>query len=1036
MTSARRFLPALALAVCAALLLNLAASAATPRELADEYCRRTNAAWCIDKDGNGTRESAPELHPLFTAEGIEHLRAHGRYYDPNDVEPTPTPGPTPAPTASPTATPPPTPSPTALPGTSLPSLSAGNPTATRATLTIANRSGNWHYKHTTPSDGTCSTAQSGTTATVTGLSPGTRYVFGAYSDSSCASLLATASPVTTLTPALAASNLASTTATLTISNWAVNQDGNWHYKANKTPDNSCSSAVSTEDVGLTGLSASTAYTYTAYSDSNCTDTKAITAELTFSTPGAPTLSAGNVTATTARLTVGNHSGNWHYKGDTGPHTDCSSAVSGTTADLTGLTKGTQYTYTAYSDSNCNNSLATASPFTTTTPALAASSVAGTTARLTLSGWTTGKDGSWYYKANKAPHTSCSSAISGTTANLTDLGANTEYTYTAYSDSNCNNLLATASAFTTKALSASAVTATTATLTLANHSGNWHYKANRAPHTGCSTAQTGATVNLTGLTKNASYIYRAYSDSNCNNLLATASAFMTDNPGLASSGVTATTATLTISNWASADGDWHYKHTTPSDGTCSSGVSGTTADLTGLDTNTRHIFKAYSNSGCTTEVAAASAFTTDNPGLSASSPTATTATLTISNWASADGDWHYKHTTPSGGDCSSGVSGTTANPTGLDTNTRHIFKAYSNSGCTTEVATASAFTTDNPGLDASGVTATTATLTLSDWDLTDDGGWYYKANKTPDDSCSSDAVTTAAVNLTGLAKSTEYVYTAYSDSGCSTGNEIASETFTTLTPTLAATGDGGTGGTLTLGNWTAAWRYKADTGPDNSCSDEVSAGTTTASLSGLTAGTSYAYKAYSDSGCATELAAAGAFIAGTVVTNLDESSSGNAYVGSTASTRARLAAGFSTGSNSGGYTLKHVVAKFAAKEGSPGGIAVNLYGASGNEPGTSLATLSGSDPDTAGDYTYTCSGSGCDLAKDTTYFIVIGAPNSSLGDNKYWWSATRSDSETRHPSGNGWTIGNQFFQATDNNPGQWYDYIPSDTGLLMVVAVTK
>ena len=104
----RRILPALALVGCVTALLTLTISAATPRELADEYCFHTNAMWCVDSDGDGTRESAPQLHPLFTEEGIEHLREKARYFDPNDVveygpDPTPTPTPTSTPTPVPTS---------------------------------------------------------------------------------------------------------------------------------------------------------------------------------------------------------------------------------------------------------------------------------------------------------------------------------------------------------------------------------------------------------------------------------------------------------------------------------------------------------------------------------------------------------------------------------------------------------------------------------------------------------------------------------------------------------------------------------------------------------------------------------------------------------------------------------------------------------------------------------------------------------------------------------------------------------------------
>ena len=64
------------------------------------------------------------------------------------------------------------------------------------------------------------------------------------------------------------------------------------------------------------------------------------------------------------------------------------------------------------------------------------------------------------------------------------------------------------------LSASSVTATTATLTLANRTGNWYYKADRAPHTTCSLAQTTASASLASLTANTSYTYTAYSKTGC------------------------------------------------------------------------------------------------------------------------------------------------------------------------------------------------------------------------------------------------------------------------------------------------------------------------------------------------------------------------------------------------------------------------------------------------------------------------------------------------------------------------------------------
>ena len=182
----------LALTACAVVLLAVTASAATPRELADEYCFHTNATWCIDKDGDGTREAAPQLHPRFTEEGIEHLREKGRYFDPYDVyEPDPTPTPTPTPTPVPTA------APTAAPGAGS-NYSASQSAALtedkskrtrdKATITIAGSwSAAWYYRADTGTHAnSCTAVDAGThTVNLTSLGAGTRFTYTAYSDGNC-----------------------------------------------------------------------------------------------------------------------------------------------------------------------------------------------------------------------------------------------------------------------------------------------------------------------------------------------------------------------------------------------------------------------------------------------------------------------------------------------------------------------------------------------------------------------------------------------------------------------------------------------------------------------------------------------------------------------------------------------------------------------------------------------------------------------------------------------------------------------------------
>ena len=85
----------------------------------------------------------------------------------------------------------------------------------------------------------------------------------------------------------------------------------------------------------------------------------------------PSLTSSSVSGSGATLTLSTeHTGDWYYKANTGPHTTCQGPVSTGSVTLSGLSGGTSYTYSAYSDSGCTsaNKLATAAAFTTTLPA--------------------------------------------------------------------------------------------------------------------------------------------------------------------------------------------------------------------------------------------------------------------------------------------------------------------------------------------------------------------------------------------------------------------------------------------------------------------------------------------------------------------------------------------------------------------------------------------------------------------------------------------------------------------------------------------
>ena len=64
------------------------------------------------------------------------------------------------------------------------------------------------------------------------------------------------------------------------------------------------------------------------------------------------LVGSNLGATVVTLTVSGHTGQWWYKSTTSGQDTCTSAGSTASTNVTGLTKNTQYTFTAYSDSSC------------------------------------------------------------------------------------------------------------------------------------------------------------------------------------------------------------------------------------------------------------------------------------------------------------------------------------------------------------------------------------------------------------------------------------------------------------------------------------------------------------------------------------------------------------------------------------------------------------------------------------------------------------------------------------------------------------
>ena len=269
------------------------------------------------------------------------------------------------------------------------------------------------------------------------------------------------------------------------------------------------------------------------------------------------------TATKAQLKLTRHTGNWYYKDAADTSAVCSAAPTavqtGTTVNLTGLTPGTTYTYTAYSDSSCTSDKALASVrFATSAPVLTAF-YGNTLATLTLSGWTigtgTGQDGNWWYKHDNTGAACTPNDTTGLSVATTHpaVTAGDAYTFTAYRDSNCANAIDAAPAFIAHGdaptLVVGEATATTMQLTLRNYSGPWWYKYTvpTSPAGVCTAVSGAAEARATGLTKTTSYTFKAYRAEGCDSadVIATAAAKSTTTPDLRVSKIKSRTATLTL-----------------------------------------------------------------------------------------------------------------------------------------------------------------------------------------------------------------------------------------------------------------------------------------------------------------------------------------------------------------------------------------------------------------------------------------------------------------------------------------------------------
>ena len=579
---------------------------------------------------------------------------------------------------------------------------------------------------------------------MTGLTPGTSYVFAAYGDAGCATApLASTVSFTTL----AAPDVWLSPARVSLAEGA---DGTYTVRLGSAPSDGVTVTVTSGDTGAVTVSGASATLEFTTANWNTAQTATVTAEqdadvrdesvtITHAAAGGgfdgktaaltavvaddeEKLAASAITHDAATLTLADHTGDWWWRHTPPAGGRCSAqAVSGATASVTGLDAGTSYTFEAYGDARCATTpLATAAGVLTTPGRVSGVTLTPGSGRLAVSwsvpaGKVTGykvqwKSGSEEYDTSDTS-TRQKTVTSGTLTTITGLTNGTAYTVrvTAYNATGDGPASAEATGTPAVTLAASAVTADGATLTIGNHSGAWYWKYT-APDGGDCSAEVAAgasTASVTGLGPGTSYTFAAYGDSQCTTTpLATAPAVLTLpgqvegvaaaplHQGLAVSW-TARTGTVTGYKVQWKSGSDPYNTTDRQ--TMVTGGSSTSTTLTGLTNTTAYTVRvtAYNATGDGAASAGAPG-TPAAPTLAASAPAAT---LTIAHWNRA---WYWKYTAPAGGECSPAVAAgtSTASPAHLAPATSHTFKAYSDSQCSDSalLATAPAFvTTAGPGV---------------------------------------------------------------------------------------------------------------------------------------------------------------------------------------------------------------------------------------------------------------------------------------------------------------------------------------------------
>ena len=397
---------------------------------------------------------------------------------------------------------------------------------------------------------------------------------------------------------------------------------------------------------------------------------------------------------------------------------------------------------------------------------------------------------------------------------------------------------------TVTLSSSAITPTTATLTLANNSSTWYYKKTAPTPAGtCSSSQAGTVtaLNLTGLSASTSYTYKAYSDSGCTtaNEIAsesfrTATPAVDNTPQTPATGVVVSGTTVVAIAFRTGERDAHLNSVTLAIANSGSGQ---------LEVSIHEARRSgRRGSASAWPLARIGSNLTGTIGASGGNTTYTASGITLKKY----GMYYLRVAAKTGATRTVGTTSSNASTSGHGWSIANVARKSTNGGTSwSRMDSKLRFSlsgTAAPTLYAKEVKQTSGQLRLENRTGT---SWWYKRTAPTAGTCTR-VLLSGNTSLTGLSASTTYTYKAYSASGCAAAAEVASESFRTPASnvaTLTATTIGQTSASLQIAGYTGQWWHKRTYPTVSGTCTAVSSESQGGNLQGLTAGTEYSWAAY-------------------------------------------------------------------------------------------------------------------------------------------------------------------------------------------------